>query len=58
MGPMGKVSTWRPVRAIVAAGMASIPLTIVGSAFLVLGIIPTAFPFPFIQDLWAASFDK
>lgn len=58
MGPMGKVSTWRPVRAIVAAGMASIPLTIVGSAFLVLGIIPTAFPFPFVQDLWAASFDK
>lgn len=39
MGPMGKVSTWRPVRAIVAAGMASIPLTIVGSAFLVLGVL-------------------
>ncbi|EGJ26728.1 PTS cellobiose transporter subunit IIC [Streptococcus porcinus] len=58
MGPMGVVSTWRPVRAIVAAGMASIPLTIVGSAFLVLGIIPTAFPFPFVQDLWASSFDK
>lgn len=58
MGPMGVVSTWRPVRAIVAAGMASIPLTIVGSAFLVLGIIPTAFPFPFVQDLWANSFDK
>ncbi|VTS12926.1 PTS cellobiose transporter subunit IIC [Streptococcus pseudoporcinus] len=58
MGPMGVVSTWRPVRAIVAAGMASIPLTIVGSAFLVLGIIPTAFPFSFVQDLWANSFDK
>lgn len=38
MGPMGKVSTWRPVRAIVAAGMASIPLTIVGSA----GSTPTS----------------
>lgn len=56
MGPMSKVSTWRPVRAIVAAGMASIPLTIVGSAFLVLGIIPLAFPFT--AGIWAASFDK
>ena len=58
MGPMGKVSTWRPVRAIVAAGMASIPFTIVGSMFLVLSVIPQAFPIDFIKDLWAASFDK
>ena len=56
MGPMGKVATLRPVRAIVAAGMASIPLTIVGSAFLVLGVIPQAFPF--LADIWADSFDK
>lgn len=56
MGPMAKVATFRPVRAIVAAGMASIPLTIVGSAFLVLGIIPQAFPF--LADIWAGSFDK
>lgn len=56
MGPMGKVATYRPVRAIVAAGMASIPLTIVGSAFLVLGVIPQAFPF--LADIWAGSFDK
>ena len=56
MGPMGKVATLRPVRAIVAAGMASIPLTIVGSAFLVLGVIPQAFPF--LADIWAGSFDK
>ncbi|WP_203262218.1 PTS cellobiose transporter subunit IIC [Streptococcus uberis] len=56
MGPMGKVSTWRPVRAIVAAGMASIPLTIVGSAFLVLGVLPQAFPF--LAGIWAGSFDK
>ncbi|CAM2872046.1 cellobiose phosphotransferase system IIC component [Streptococcus acidominimus] len=58
MGPMSIVSTWRPVRAIVAAGMASIPLTIVGSAFLVLSVIPQAFPLDFIADLWAATFDK
>ena len=56
MGPMGKVATLRPVRAIVAAGMASIPLTIVGSAFLVLGVIPQAFPF--LADIWVGSFDK
>lgn len=56
MGPMAKVSTFRPVRAIVAAGMASIPLTIVGSAFLVLGVLPQAFPF--LEGIWAASFDK
>ena len=58
MGPMGKVSTCRPVRAIVAAGMASIPFTIVGSAFLVLSVIPQAFNLQFIVDLWANSFDK
>lgn len=58
MGPMGKVSTWRPVRAIVAAGMASIPFTIVGSAFLVFSVIPQAFNIQFIVDLWGNSFDK
>lgn len=56
MGPMARVSTLRPVRAIVAAGMASIPLTIVGSAFLVLGILPQAFPI--LGGIWAGSFDK
>ena len=39
MGPMGKISSLRPVRAIIAAGMASIPFSIVGSMFLVLNII-------------------
>lgn len=58
MGPMGKISTWCPVRAIVAAGMASIPFTIVGSAFLVLSVIPQAFNIQFIVDLWGNSFDK
>src|SRR5699024_6654974 len=31
MGPMGKVASFRIVRAIMAAGMACIPFTIVGS---------------------------
>jgi PTS system cellobiose-specific IIC component len=58
MGPMAKVSAWRPVRAIVAAGMASIPFTIVGSMFLVLSIIPQAFPIPALTSIWANSVDK
>ena len=58
MGPMAKVSAWRPVRAIVAAGRASIPFTIVGSMFLVLSVIPQAFPVSFIEAIWENSIDK
>lgn len=58
MGPMAKVSAWRPVRAIVAAGRASIPFTIVGSMFLVLSVIPQAFPVSFIETIWENSIDK
>lgn len=56
MGPMGKLSTFQFVRAIMAAGMASIPFTIVGSMFLVLSVIPQAFPV--LQGIWNASFVK
>lgn len=56
MGPMGKLSTLQFVRAIMAAGMASIPFTIVGSMFLVLSVIPQAFPV--LQGIWDASFVK
>ncbi|WP_244833552.1 PTS cellobiose transporter subunit IIC [Clostridium sp. BJN0001] len=45
MGPMGKVSQFRLVRAVMAAGMASIPFTIVGSMFLVLNILPQTMTF-------------
>ncbi len=38
MGPMGKVSQFKIVRAVMAAGMASIPFTIVGSMFLVFNV--------------------
>lgn len=41
MGPMTKLSQLRLVRAITAAGMATIPFTIVGSMFLVLNVLPT-----------------
>lgn len=40
MGPMGKLASLRFVRAIMGAGMASIPFTIVGSMFLVLNVLP------------------
>lgn len=56
MGPMGKLSQKQFVRAIMAAGMASIPFTIIGSAFLILNILPMVFPF--LEGIWAASFDK
>ncbi len=44
MGPMGKVSQFKIVRAVMAAGMASIPFTIVGSMFLVFNVLPLTFP--------------
>lgn len=56
MGPMGALSQKQFVRAIMAAGMATIPFTIVGSAFLIIGILPQAFPF--LEGIWAATFDK
>ncbi|MDY0406722.1 PTS cellobiose transporter subunit IIC [Virgibacillus sp. 179-BFC.A HS] len=45
MGPMGKVASWKIVRAIMAAGVASIPFTIVGSMFLVLNVLPDTLTF-------------
>lgn len=56
MGPMGKLSQKQFVRAIMAAGMSTIPFTIVGSALLIIGILPQAFPF--LAGIWANSFDK
>lgn len=56
MEPMGTIANFQIVRAITAAGMASVPFTIVGSLFLVLNIIPKAFPF--LTSIWEASFFK
>lgn len=59
MGPMGKLASYKVVRAITAAGMAAVPFTIVGSMFLVFSILPQAFSFwPIVADIFAASFDK
>lgn len=49
MGPMGKLAQFKVVRAITAAGMAAVPFTIVGSMFLVFSILPQAFSF---YQLW------
>lgn len=40
MGPMTKIAQLKLVRAIIAAGMGTIPFTIVGSMFLVLNVLP------------------
>lgn len=56
MGPMGKLSQKQFVRAIMAAGMATIPFTIVGSALLIINILPLAFPF--LESIWDASFNR
>jgi PTS system cellobiose-specific IIC component len=56
MGPMGKLAQLRIVRGVMAAGMASIPFTIVGSMFLIISVIPQSFPA--LAGLWAGSFDK
>ena len=56
MGPMGKVASFRIARAIMAAGMACIPFTIVGSMFLVLNVIPQTFTF--LEGFWNSTFFK
>lgn len=56
MGPMGKLSQKQFVRAIMAAGMGTIPFTIIGSAFLIINVLPQVFPA--LEGIWAASFDK
>lgn len=56
MGPMGKVASFRIVRAIMAAGMACIPFTIVGTMFLVLNVIPQTFTF--LEGFWNSTFFK
>lgn len=43
MTPMAKISQLKLVRAVMAAGMASVPFTIVGSMFLVFNILPMTF---------------
>ena len=56
MGPMGKVAQYKIVRAIMGAGMATIPFTIVGSMFLVLNVLPLTFPV--LEGFFNATFFK
>lgn len=56
MGPMSKVASWRIVRAIMAAGMATIPFVIIGSMFLVLNVLPQSFPF--LEGFFESTFFK
>ena len=56
MGPMGKLASFRIVRGVMAAGMASIPFTIVGSMFLIINVLPQSFPI--LTGLWKNPFDK
>ncbi|MBP2622846.1 PTS cellobiose transporter subunit IIC [Streptococcus oricebi] len=58
MAPLGKISQYRFVRAITAAGMASIPFTIVGSMFLVFNILPITFTMPWFVDFFNNTFGK
>lgn len=44
LGPMNKIASYRFVRSIMAAGMASVPFVIVGSLFLVLNVLPLSIP--------------
>ncbi|MDO0920200.1 MULTISPECIES: PTS cellobiose transporter subunit IIC [unclassified Enterococcus] len=54
MGPLGKVAQFKIVRAIMAAGMASIPFTIVDSMFLVINVLPQTFTF--LEDFFNNTF--
>ncbi|NBJ69546.1 MULTISPECIES: PTS cellobiose transporter subunit IIC [Clostridia] len=56
MGPMGKIASLRVVRAIMAAGMASIPFVIVGSMFLVFNVLPQTFTF--LEGFYDGTFFK
>ncbi|GGA92134.1 PTS cellobiose transporter subunit IIC [Ornithinibacillus halotolerans] len=56
LGPMGKVASFRIVRAVMAAGMASIPFVIVGSMFLVFNVLPLTFTF--LEGFYNSTFFK
>ncbi|MGY3725391.1 PTS system, cellobiose-specific IIC component [Granulicatella balaenopterae] len=56
MGPMGKISQYKFVRAIMATGMAIVPFTIVGSMFLVLNVLPLVIPS--LSGIFAVTLDR
>lgn len=56
MNPLGKLSQKKVIRAIMGAGVATIPFTVVGSMFLVLTVLPETMPF--LQGFFNATFFK
>lgn len=54
MGPLGKLAQFKIVRAIMGAGMATIPFTIVGSMFLVFNVLPQTFTF--LEGIFDSTF--
>lgn len=55
-GPAEKLAQYKIVRAVMTAGLATLPFTIVGSMFLVLNSFPQQLPF--LVKIFAASFFK
>jgi Phosphotransferase system cellobiose-specific component IIC len=58
MGVAGKFAGSRFVRAIMDAGYAVIPFTIIGAIFLILNILPQAFPIPGFAAVYANSLGR
>lgn len=56
MGPLTKLSQYKLVRAIQAAGMASISFITIGSLFLVINVLPQVIPG--LAGFYANTFDK
>ncbi|WOV56326.1 PTS cellobiose transporter subunit IIC [Enterococcus faecium] len=56
MGPIGRLASYKIVRAVMTAGIVTIPFTIVGSAFLIIGVLPETFTG--LQGIWDVSFSK
>jgi PTS system cellobiose-specific IIC component len=55
MAPLQAFAQKKLVRAIQAAGMSSIAFTIVGSAFLIIAVLPQVFPF--LTGIYASTLD-
>lgn len=55
-GPAEKIAQYKIVRAVMAAGVATLPFIIVGSMFLVLNSLPQQLPF--LEKIFAATFFK
>jgi len=54
----GKFAATRFVRAIMDAGYSVIPFTIIGSIFLILNVLPQAFPIPGFAAVYASSLGR